>query len=292
MRMILLALALFSFVSMAQAQEVSAPSAVSSDQPADPAHPPQLLQVRYATGGVEVPARFFVAAGGGAHPTVLLLHGLPGTELNLDLARAIQRAGWNVLAIHYRGVWGAPGQFSLGNTIQDTRAALAWLRQPARRAQVNAARIVVLGHSMGGFDTVMVGDDPGIAGFVAISAWDVSADAALLDTPAKRSVARKDYAEDLSFTNMNFASMADEIVAHAQAWDWNRNAAKMAGRPVLVIESNDGLAPRGDAIVAAVLAAGGPAPRRLKLESDHSYNDHRIALASAVTGWLSGFPGK
>jgi pimeloyl-ACP methyl ester carboxylesterase len=62
----------------------------------------------YPTDGVQVPARLFVASGG-LHPTVLLLHGFPGTELNLDLARVFQRAGWNVLAIHYRGVWGAPG---------------------------------------------------------------------------------------------------------------------------------------------------------------------------------------
>lgn len=62
--------------------------------------PPRLVQARYATANVEVPARWFVAAGAGPHPTMLLLYGFPGTELNLDLARAVQRAGWNVLAIH------------------------------------------------------------------------------------------------------------------------------------------------------------------------------------------------
>ncbi|WP_082466961.1 alpha/beta hydrolase family protein [Sphingomonas sp. Leaf25] len=107
--------------------------------------------MRYRTGGVDVPARFFIAAGLGPHPTILLLHGLPGTELNLDLARAIQRTGWNVLAIHYRGVWGSPGQFALGNTIADARAALQWLRASDRQAQVDTSRIVVFGHSMGGF---------------------------------------------------------------------------------------------------------------------------------------------
>jgi pimeloyl-ACP methyl ester carboxylesterase len=104
---------------------------------------------------------------------MLLLRGFPGTELNLDLARAVQRAGWNVLAIHYRGVWGAPGQFSFTHTVEDARAALAWLRHPGRGQQVDTSRIVVLGHSMGGFDTVMIGDDAGVAGFVTISAADI-----------------------------------------------------------------------------------------------------------------------
>jgi pimeloyl-ACP methyl ester carboxylesterase len=242
--------------------------------------------VRYQTGGVDVPARFFVAAGPGAHPTVLLLHGFPGTELNLDLARVIQRAGWNVLAIHYRGVWGSPGQFALGNTIEDARAALRWLREPNRQAQVDTSRIVVLGHSMGGFDTVMIGDDTGVAGFVTISAWDAGAEAPRFKTQEARSAAEAEFAEDVSFTNMTFASMAEEIVANAEAWDWSRNAAEMAGRPVLVIDSKDGLAPKGDAVVAAVTASGGPVPTRLRFETDHGYNDHRIALASAITAWL------
>lgn len=290
MRAFILALALIA-PSMAQTQDVRPPAAVFADPPADADHPPRLVQARYATGGVDVPARFFVAAGAGPHPTVLLLHGFPGTELNLDLARAIQRAGWNVLAIHYRGVWGSPGQFALGHTIEDARAALTWLREPGRQAQVDPSRIVVMGHSMGGFDTVMIGDDAGVAGFVTISAWDAGAEASRLTTPGDRAAAEAEFAEDLSFTNMTFDAMATEIVANAEAWDWSRNAAEMAGRPVLVIDSNDGLAPKGDAVAAAVIASGGPVPTRLLFETDHSYNDHRIALASAVIAWLQArFP--
>ena len=289
-RVFILTLALIA-PSMTQAQDVMPPAAVFADPPVNADFPPRLVQARYGTGGVDVPARFFVAAGPGAHPTVLLLHGFPGTELNLDLARAIQRAGWNVLAIHYRGVWGSPGQFALGNTIEDARAALTWLRNPARLAQVDPSRIVVLGHSMGGFDTVMIGDDAGVAGFVTISAWDAGAEASRLATPESRTAAEIEFAEDLSFTNMTFESMAGEILANAEAWDWSRNAGEMAGRPVLVIDSQDGLAPKGDAVVAAVIGSGGPVPTRLKFESDHSYNNHRIALASAVIAWLQAtFP--
>lgn len=292
MRLVILAvLALMAPGWMAQAQDARPHSPVFADPPADPPHPPQLNQVRYPSGGVEIPARFFVASGEGPHPTVLLLHGFPGTELNLDLARAIQRAGWNVMAIHYRGVWGAPGQFGLAHVIEDTRAALTWLRDPARSTAVDASRIVVLGHSMGGFATVMVGDDAAVAGFVTISAWDVSAEAASLTSLADRAAVEPDFAEELSFTNMSFRSMADEIVANAGAWDWTGNAARMSGRPILIIDSSDGLAPRGEAIVQAVTAAGGPAPTRLKFDTDHSYNDHRVALASAVTEWLeAAFP--
>lgn len=286
MKIIALAAASLLVAAPAFAQDV--PLAVTADAPRDAAHPARLEQVRYPSGGVTIPARLFVAPGAGKHGTVLLLHGFPGTELNLDLARAMQRAGWNVLAIHYRGVWGAPGKFSFAHTIEDARAALAWLRAPdnAGKYGVDTAKLVVLGHSMGGFDTVMLGDDPSIAGYVMISAADLGGWRTMLDTPEKRAKAEPEFAEDAGFTNMTFAEMADEILANAEVWDWRTRAAAMKGRPVLIIDSNDGLKPANDDAAAAITAAGGPAPTQIKFETDHSYNDQRIALASAVVNWL------
>lgn len=273
----------------AQAPARTPDQAVVADPKPDAAHPANLHQIRYPTGGVEVPARFFVAAGAGPHPTVLLLHGLPGTELNLDLARAMQRAGWNVMAIHYRGLWGSPGQFSLTHAAQDARAALAYLHDPGMAEVIDAKRIVLVGHSMGGFATVMTGDDPGAAGFVTVSAWDPTADAPSM-APDKRAAMAASWSPDLSYTNITFDGMADDIVGNVEAWDWARNGAEMVGRPVLIIDSDDGLAPRGDALALAVGQAaktgGGPAPTRLTFRTDHSYNDSRIALATAIVAWL------
>lgn len=286
MRIVVAAIGWAVLAASVQAQEARPAAPVSTDQRIDAVHPPQLLQTRYPTGGVKVPARWFIAAGAGSHPTMLLLHGFPGTELNLDLARAVQRAGWNVMAIHYRGVWGSPGQFSFNNTVEDTRAALAWLRQPARAGQVDTSRIVVMGHSMGGFDAVMVGDDASVAGFITISAADMGGFLTPLNTPEAREAARSEWEEDLSFTTMTYDAMVDEGQANVQTWDWRRNAAEMAGRPILIIDSNDGLEKGSDMIVTAVAQAGGPAARRMKFDTDHSYNDHRIALASAIIDWL------
>ena len=35
----------------------------------------------------------YTAGGEGTHPTVILLHGIPGCERNLDLAQAVRRTG-------------------------------------------------------------------------------------------------------------------------------------------------------------------------------------------------------
>ena len=267
------------------------PAALTTDPPRDAAHPARLEQVRYPTGGVEVPARLFVPVGAGAHPTVLLLHGFPGTELNLDLARVLQRAGWNVLAIHYRGVWGGPGQFSFSHTVEDAHAALAWLRSPATATKygIDANRIVALGHSMGGFDTVMLGDDRGIAGYVLISAADMGRSAQAIS--GRPPAARANFADEASYTNASVESLAADARAHAAEWVWSTRAAKLAGRPVLVVTSDDGLAPTDEAAAAAITAAGGPQPTLLHLTTDHSYDDQRLALAAAVVRWLdANFP--
>ncbi|KUR81315.1 S9 family peptidase [Novosphingobium sp. Fuku2-ISO-50] len=265
------------------------PAALSVDPPRDGAHPARLVQIRYPTGGLAVPARLFVAAGAGAHPTVLLLHGFPGTELNLDLARVLQRDGWNVLAIHYRGVWGGPGDFSLGHVVEDAHAALAWLRSPAAGAYgIDQKRIVVLGHSMGGFATTMLGDDPLVAGYVLISAADmVQATLRSANDPA----ARAEFADDASYTNASLESLQAEARAHLADWQWAKRAALLAPRPVLVITSDDGLAPGGEAVAAAAATAGSPKPQVIHMTTDHSFNDHRVALCAAVVNWLdANFP--
>jgi acetyl esterase/lipase len=265
------------------------PSALTTDPPRDTVHPARLEQIRFPSHGAEIPARLFVAAGAGVHPTILLLHGFPGTELNLDLARVLQRDGWNVLAIHYRGVWGAPGQFSLSHVVEDAQAALAWLRSPTGAPYgIDARHIVVLGHSMGGFATVMLGEDRNVAGYVLISAADM-ATATLKETADPTD--RAGFADDASYTNASLDSLIADARAHVDDWDWTRRAALMKGRPVLVLTSDDGLAPSDEAAAKAVTAAGGPAPTVEHMTTDHSYSDHRIALAASIIRWLDAeFP--
>lgn len=47
------------------------------------------------------------------HPTLLLLHGYPGNERNLDIALVVRSHGWNVFYFDYRGFWGSQCNFGL-----------------------------------------------------------------------------------------------------------------------------------------------------------------------------------
>lgn len=75
----------------------STPAPVTADPVVDKQFPPQLATLTIPSHGVAMDAFFYLASGSAPHSTVILLHGLPGYEMNEDLAQSIRRAGWNVL---------------------------------------------------------------------------------------------------------------------------------------------------------------------------------------------------
>src|SRR5262245_24578934 len=103
------ALLLVTLAALAQQSTSRLPAAVTSDPPVDKQFPPGLSVLTVPSHGVEMDGFLYLASGAKPHGTVLLLHGLPGYEMNGDLAQSIRRAGWNVLLFHYRGTWGTAG---------------------------------------------------------------------------------------------------------------------------------------------------------------------------------------
>ena len=81
--------------------------------------------------------------------------------------------------------------------------------------------------------------------------------------------------------------MADELRESASRFQFGAAAAGLARTPLLVITSNDGLAPSNDALVKKLRALGNSRIAQVHLATDHSYSDKRIALESAVINWLT-----
>ena len=52
--------------------------------------------------GVSNNGLIYQPSGAGPHPTLIVCHGLPGNEKNLDLAQAVRRAGWNAVTFSAR----------------------------------------------------------------------------------------------------------------------------------------------------------------------------------------------
>jgi len=292
-RAILLTAVFVSGVTL-HAQQI--PAALTTDPPVDKDHPAAMESFQIPSHGQPMNAIAYLAAGAGLHPVVIVLHGFPGNEKNLDLAQAIRRAGWNAIFFNYRGSWGTPGAFSFGNAIEDTQAAIAYLREPANAAKlhIDPKRIALVGHSMGGFMAAYAGShDPAILGTALISAanfhdW-AGGDLKPEQEPANRTRLIKSIAENdiLPLAGCTAESLADEMRSHGKPWNFVDYAAMFGSRPLLLITSNDGLAPSANHLATAVRAPGGTHVTEAHFDTDHSYSDRRIALQATVLNWLA-----
>lgn len=286
-----LALALGGSAQMALGQTIhhpAIPAAIFTDPPVDLAHPPRMEVLHIPSSGLEINGVAYLAGGAGVHPTVVLLHGLPGNEKNLDLAQAIRRAGWNVVTFNYRGSWGSPGAFTFEGCLADAKAVLVYLRDPAQasRLQVNTAKLVLMGHSMGGWATALTAaQDPGLAGAVLISAADMAGRGAAAGSKAIVVKSMAGNMETLAGTTPE--KMADEVIAFSPRLSFNAAVAQgLSTKPVLVLTSDDGLAPNAERLVKAIEAAGGRHVSLRHEATDHGWSGKRIALEAAVVSWL------
>ena len=215
----------------------------------------------------------------------MFFHGLPGNEKNLDLAQAVRRAGWNAVTLNYRGSWGSPGQFRFANNLEDADAVLAFVRDStnARRLGIDPSRLVIAGHSMGGWVTVLTAShDRGLLGAILISAADMSVLRSRTRAEAVPSMAQNMEA----LAGVTAEAMADELLGSGTKWRFAGAVPGLARIPLLVISSDDGLAPQTDALVKAVREQGNRAVTAVHIATDHSYSDRRIALESEVLTWL------
>lgn len=280
----LAALALLASTT-APAQPANLPSAIYTDPVADPAHPARMEVLHVPSGTVAINGVAYLSAGPGVHPTVIICHGLPGNEKNLDLAQAVRRAGWNAITFNYRGSWGSPGNYRFAQNPEDAKAVLAFLRDPQNAAKfgIDTSRIVIMGHSMGGWVAATVGgQDNDLLGVGMISAANMGREGDLGRTDTTKVMA--DNMEGLA--GVTPESLADEAIANRDAFNFLHQAKGLAGKPVLILSSDDGFAPQTDELAQAIRANGGTKLQTLHVTTDHSWSDRRIALQASVINWL------
>lgn len=262
----------------------SVPAPIYTDPPTDKAHPAAMEVLHIPTHGLLINGLIYKPNGEGPHPTLVICHGLPGNEKNLDLAQAVRRAGWNAVTFNYRGSWGSPGSFRFAQDIEDANAVLAFLRDPANAARlsIDAKRIAIAGHSMGGWVTAHVAaHDHALIGAILISAADMGGGT----RPRADIVAMmKDDMESLA--GVTAETMADEVMTHANEFRFSGNVAGLAQIPLLVLSADDGLAPMTDALVKDITAKGNKQVTAIHIATDHAWSDHRIYLESTIINWL------
>jgi pimeloyl-ACP methyl ester carboxylesterase len=256
--------------------------------------PAALLPFTVVSGGETLNGRGLLAQGQGPHPTVLLLHGLPGNELNLDMAQAIRRAGWNVFTIHYRGNWGSGGEYSFPHVLEDTSTVLAYLRSKAAdpKWRIDATKIVLIGHSVGGFAALQVGAvDAQVRSIASVSGFDLGVAGEII---AAQPQARQGWANFFKSTASLRIGDVDAFMvgwsAQAAAWKFTALTDRLAKKNVLLVVATRDVtavpALNHVPLVQALKTAAAANFTEVSIDSDHSYSDRRIALSRAVLVWL------
>jgi pimeloyl-ACP methyl ester carboxylesterase len=248
-------------------------------------------ELSFVSHGSRVNALMYTAQGAGPHPTVILLHGYPGVERNLDLAQAIRRAGIDVLYFNYRGSWGSQGTFSFANAQEDVQSAVAFVRTPdvALRLRIDPTRVALVGHSMGGWLAFLgAAADPSIKCVGGIEAIDMTYIRGER-TPSRRTdSAFIAYADTLTAPGGPLRASSDSLLAslhrNAEAWTLPHHAAELSGRTILLLDNNRN--PGHARFAASLRQARATHFTEEVWNTDHTFSDRRIALAHRVVDWL------
>ena len=241
--------------------------------------------VTFDSDGHRLVGTLYLARGEEPKPTVLLLHGCPGLEKNLDLAARLRDRGWNALLFHYRGCWGSAGRYDLRTIPRDVTAAVDYL---AGCPLVDAGRIAVVGHSLGGWAAlVTAATEPrlravGVYGAAARLGEDLWLSPGQLEQEFTRFLATTP--EEFAFQLALVAEQMDGLAA----------VTAIRPRPLLMVHGTwDRWVPVARARELAA-RAGSPS-RYIEVEgANHAFSWHRAELANLIAGWLGaafGFMG-
>ncbi len=254
-------------------------------------HPAGITELIIESSGQRMSGIIYTAAGEGVHPTMVLLHGYPGNEKNLDVAQAMRREGWNVIFFHYRGAWGSEGEFSFQNAEADVQAVLHYIMDSnvAKKLAIDTHKISIVGHSMGGHMALAgILDNPNVS--CAVSYDGANMGKGLLSDPAIIKM-WSDYSDQLFMLNgWSGKKMLTEVSEHGEALDLVSRVDSINGRPVFIIAANSDVIPLATQItplVSALKATKNSKISYLLIEDDHSFSSSRLQLISATASFLN-----
>lgn len=258
-----------------------------------PVSPAGITELTIESKGQRMAGLLYSPSGPGPHPTVILLHGYPGNEKNLDLAQAIRRSGWNVLFFHYRGSWGSEGEFSFIGAEQDVQAVIQYIRSEpqASKLNVNTSHISTVGHSMGGHMAVAgLLDNPTVRCAVALDGANMGANAGLgLFRDPRIGKVWRDYSDTLFMLNgWSGAKATQEMEKYGAKLDLVPRAVNAANRPILLLAADTDVIPMNTHInpLFNALEEHSDVTTLTVIKDDHSFSTNRVKMIKTVDQFL------
>lgn len=278
--------------SVSDANSAGDPAFLADPEPHN-MFPPAIEEISFSAGEDRLSGFIYLANGKGPHPTVIMLHGLPGNEKNLDIAQVLRRDGFNVMFFHYRGAWGSEGTYCLTQLAEDAAAALNYLRSNTTRYRVDSQKLSLLGHSMGGFTALAAGrNDPGLRCVGALSPANLGLMAEGIRAAEPSALYFLEYADSLfMLRNFDGEHMKKDLLSVSPlSLDTRYFGAGLRGKSVfMAVGENDTVTPPESMFNPTVIAYQrdpGIKLRHYTIPGDHSFSWSRIQLTELILDWM------
>lgn len=273
--------------------------------------------IEFSSAGLTLRGVLHAPAGAGPRPALILCHGFGGSCRGAghpELARALARAGYVVLRFDFRGCGqseGERGSVIVAEEAEDLRAAIDFL---ASQPMADAARIGVVGASLGGSVAIEVAaEDPRVKVCVASGAIGDGERRFRAQYPdaekwqeflsrldeAKRIKAQTGHSPTLYRFDIVYIPERDraglppgaimeftaETAASLLASAPEKAIGKIAPRPLLLVHARaDGVVPVAE--TEAMAAAAGPTCETHIVETHEHFSAGSAALAGIVLDFL------
>jgi pimeloyl-ACP methyl ester carboxylesterase len=225
------------------------------------------------------------ANGNGKHPTVLMLHGFPGNERNLDLAQVIRSHGWNVIYFDYRGSWGSQGKFSFNNCVDDVVNVVAFCKKYQDSLKIDPSKIVLFGHSMGGWVCLKsLQRLPEIKKGFALSTWDIPHQFKRVLNEKEITALSRDLEVNSKYFVLNTTpkELFAPVFKQPESYNLANDANALGNQEIIMLDED----PRNKQIAESLKSANKAYFDYQIWETDHSFTNKRVSLMNKVLAFL------
>jgi pimeloyl-ACP methyl ester carboxylesterase len=225
------------------------------------------------------------ANGTNKHPTLLLLHGYPGNERNLDIAQVVRAHGWNVIYFDYRGSWGSQGKFSFKNCVEDVVNVTRFCNKYQDSLKIDTTNIVLFGHSMGGWICLKALERlPQIRKGFALSTWNIAGDfkRVMNDKELLALAGNPDVGGKYFVLNATLKEIFTPVVKEPGYFNLMSAATKLSDKQIIMLDEHS----RNRQIADAIHKANQAFFEYQVWQTDHPFTNKRVSLINKVIWFL------
>ena len=249
----------------------------------DKSSPAGFIELAIPSGNSVMQGFIYKATGLQKHPTLLLLHGFPGNERNLDLAQVVRSRGWNVIYFNYRGSWGSGGQFSFKNCVADVVNVVSFCKKYRDSLQIDTSNIVLFGHSMGGWVCLKALQQlPNIKKGFALSTWNIYGEFKNIKTDQQIITKVKEEGGEIFVLNTPTKTIYESVINDPDYFNLSNDATALSGKQIIMLDEHS----LNKEIADAIKGSNKSYFDYEVWHTDHPFTNKRISLINKVLAFL------